>query len=355
MNVSLNEIATLIQGVVVGDKNLKISALSPINHIENNALVFAEGSDNLKLAEASDAAAIIVGSHITDVKKPVIQVAQPFVAFIKLLNHFYPERQPEISIHPTAVISDDVTLGKNISIAPYVVIESGSIIGDNAVIKSHVHIGHDVCIGADTTIHPHVTIYDHCKIGDRVHIHASTVIGSDGFGYTQEGGQHIKVPHVGHVIIGNDVEIGANTAIDRATLGATRIGNGTKIDNLVQIAHSVQLGQHNILCAFTGIAGSTKSGNHVIFAANVGVSEHVTIDDGVVLAARSGVPPKKHLKHGNIYFGNPARPKYKAIEQELSVTRIPLMRKNLKALADKVTQLAERLNLIDNNSTQGEE
>lgn len=354
MNVSLNEIATLIQGVVIGDTDVRISALSPINQIEANALVFAEGSDNLKLAEASDAAAIIVASHVTDVNKPVIQVDQPFVAFIKLLHHFYPERQPEINIHPTAVISEQVTLGKNISIAPYVVIESGSTIGDNCIIKSHVHIGHDVSIGRDTTIHPHVTIYDHCQIGERVRIHASTVVGSDGFGYTQEAGQHLKVPHVGRVIIGNDVEIGANTAIDRATLGATKIGDGTKIDNLVQIAHSVQLGKHNILCAFTGIAGSTVSGDHVIFAANVGVSEHVTIDDGVILAARAGVPPKKHLRQGNIYLGNPARPKNKAIEQELSMTRIPLMRKNLKALSDKVSLLAQRLNLID-NSVQGDE
>ena len=177
------------------------------------------------------------------------------------------------------------------------------------------------------------------------------MIGSDGFGYTLEDGQHLKVPHVGYVIIEDDVEIGANTVVDRATLGTTVIGEGTKIDNLVQVAHSVKLGKHNILCAFTGIAGSTISGNHVIFAANVGVSDHVRIDDGVILGARAGVPPRKHLKHGNVYLGNPARPKEKAIEQELATTRIPLMRRNLKTLSEKVTLLTERMERLDREST----
>lgn len=343
MNASLYEIAALIQGVVVGDEKCMVSALSPIDHVLTNALVFAEGADNLKLAEASNAAAILVANDVMRVDKPIIQVANPFKAFIQLLRHFYPEHKPTMGIHPTAVIAENVILGKNISISPYVVIESGSKIGDNCVIKSHVHIGHHVTLGDNTTIHPHVTIYDNSTLGAHVSIHASTVIGSDGFGYTFENGKHVKVPHVGQVVIEDDVEIGANTVIDRATLGATVIGEGTKIDNLVQVAHSVRLGKHNILCAFTGIAGSTTSGNHVIFAANVGVSDHVRIDEGVILGARAGVPPKKHLKQGNIYLGNPARPKDKAIEQELATTRIPFMRKNLNALSEKVAQLAEKL------------
>lgn len=343
MNASLYEIAALIQGVVVGDEKLMVSALSPIDHVMANALVFAEGADNLKLAEASNAAAILVANDVKHMDKPIIQVANPFKAFMHLLRHFYPDHKPTMGIHPTAVIADNVILGQNLSIAPFVVIESGSIISDNCVIKSHVHIGHNVIIGENTTIHPQVTVYNNSRIGARVSIHASTVIGSDGFGYTFENGKHVKVPHVGHVVIEDDVEIGANTVIDRATLGSTVIGEGTKIDNLVQIAHSVRLGKHNILCAFTGIAGSTTSGNHVIFAANVGVSDHVRIDDGVILGARAGVPPKKHLKQGNIYLGSPARPKDKAIEQELASTRIPFMRKNISALTEKVAQLSDKM------------
>lgn len=350
MQASLFKIAELVQGEVIGDGAVIINALSSLEHVADNALVFAEGNNNLKKAMASNASAVLVAEHVTELNKPMIRVAEPFTAFITLLNHFYPARKAVPSIHPTAVIAADVVLGADVSIAPYVIIESGCVIGDNCVIKSHVHIGHDVSIGTHTTLHPHVTIYDQCKIGSRAVIHASTVIGSDGFGYMFKDGEHHKVPHVGNVAIGDDVEIGANTVVDRATVGSTAIGDGTKIDNLVQVAHSVQLGKHNILCAFTGISGSCTTGNHVIFAANVGVSDHVRIDDGVVLGARTGVPPGKHLKQGGVYLGSPARLKDKAIELELSATRIPMMRRNLLALTQKVAQLAERMTRIDKES-----
>ncbi len=350
MQASLFEIAELIQGDVVGDGTLVIEALSPIEHVAEHAMVFAEGNENLKKAMASTALAVLVAEHVTELNKPMIRVAEPFSAFITLLNHFYPARKTIAGIHPTAVIAEDVVLGSGVSIAPYVVVESGCVIGENCVIKSHVHLGHDVSVGANTTLHPNVTVYDQCKIGSRVIIHASTVIGSDGFGYMFKDGEHHKVPHVGHVVIGDDVEIGANTVIDRATMGSTVIGDGTKIDNLVQVAHSVQIGKHNILCAFTGISGSCTTGNHVIFAANVGVSDHVQIDDGVILGARTGVPPGKHLKQGCVYLGSPARLKDKAIELELSATRIPMMRKNLLALTKKVAKLAERMTRIDKES-----
>lgn len=352
MNATLLDIATIVQGVVIGDETLTVSALSPIDNIAAGSLVFAEGEDNMKQAEASQASAILVTTEIKTARKPLIQVSNPLKAFITLLNHFYPTLKPTAGLHPTAIIAEEVVLGHNVSIGPYVVIEAGSRIGDHCIIKGQVHIGQQVEIGAHSTIEPQVTIYDHCKIGKRVHIHASTVIGSDGFGYTQEGGKHIKVPHIGHVVIGDEVEIGANTVIDRATMGSTVIGEGTKIDNLVQVAHSVKLGRHNILCAFTGIAGSTVSGDHVIFAANVGVSDHVRIDEGVILGARAGVPPKKHLKKGNVYLGNPARPKEKAIEQELSTSRLPLIRKNIKALSEKVGHLTKQLNELIHKQNQ---
>lgn len=340
---SLNEIASLVKGKVVGDGQITVSHLSAIDDISANSLVFADGAENIKQAEQSSAAAILVADNVAGLQKPIIQVSNPLKSFITLLNYFYPSAVHNGEIHPTAIIAPDVILGQNISIGPYVVIEAGAIIGENCLIKSHVHIGANVKIGANSIIQPHVTIYDKCQIGERVSIHAASVIGSDGFGYTTTDGEHVKVPHVGAVIIENDVEIGANTVIDRATLGATVIGEGTKIDNLVQIAHSVKLGKHNILCAFTGIAGSTTSGDHVIFAANVGVSDHVRIDNNVILGARAGVPPKKHLKEGNIYLGSPARPKDKAIAHELSINRVPIMSKNLKALSARITDLEKTL------------
>lgn len=344
MNANLSDIARLIDGEVIGDAQLQIDTLSGIDHIIPNSLVFAEGREHIRSAESSAASAILTGlEEIMTGSKPVIRVANPFKAFITLLEKFYPIPQPSPGIHPTAVIADGVTLGDKVFIGPFVHIDSGSCIGEGCIIKSHVAIGQNVSIGANTTIHSQVTIYDHCEIGASVCIHANTVIGSDGFGYKFIDGQHVKVPHFGKVIIDDHVEIGANTVIDRAPMGATQIGYGTKIDNLVQVAHGVKLGKHNILCAFTGVAGSTTTGDRVIFAANVGVSDHVKIDDDVVLGARAGVPPKKHLLQGLVYLGSPARPKEKAIEQELSSTRIPIMRKNLRNLTETVNNLSERL------------
>ena len=344
MNASLSEIAQLVQGTLVGSNNTAhVTRLSPLDEILPGSLVFAEGEDNIKKAECSDAVAILVNQKTESSVKPVIQVSHPFKAFIKLLGYFYPPKKIRPSIHPTAVIGEDVRLGEDVFIGPYVVVESGSSIGNHCVLKSHIYIGHNVFLGDHSTLHPHVTVYDNCHIGAHVSIHASTVIGSDGFGYTFVDGKHLKVPHVGRVVIEDDVEIGANTAVDRATLGATVIGQGTKIDNLVQVAHSVKLGKNNILCGFTGIAGSTTSGDNVIFAANVGVSDHVRIDNDVILGARTGVPPNKHLKEGTVYLGNPARPKDLAIKHELGVNRIPLIRKNIKSLMEQVAVLEKKL------------
>lgn len=347
MSASLYEIANLVQGTVVGDDSIRVSSLSPIDNIAPGTLVFADNNEKIKLAEASQAASILVHASVSVSKKPLIQVPHPLKAFITLLHHFNPTPKITPAIHPTAVIGEGVQLGKDVFVGPYVVIEAGSIIGNNCNLKGHIHIGQRVTLGENTTIHPHVTIYDHCKIGSRVTIHASTVIGSDGFGYTFVDGHHLKVPHMGYVEIHDDVEIGANTAVDRATMGATVIGEGTKIDNLVQIAHSVKLGKHNILCGFTGIAGSCTTGDHVIFAANVGVSDHVRIDSGVILGARTGVQPNKHLKEGTVYFGNPARPKEIAIKHELGVNRIPLIRKNIKTLSEQVALLNKKLSLLE--------
>lgn len=342
MSTTLSDLARLVQGIVVGDGSLTIPSLSPIDDIAAGSLVYAEGEENLKKAAASQAAAVLVSDKVEQFSKPLIKVSQPFKAFICLLQHFNPSQKKPAGIHPTAVIAEGVQVGEQVTIGPYVIVESGSKIGNHTVLKGHVHIGHNVTIGDNSTLYPHVTVYDQCEIGSGVVIHASTVVGSDGFGYTFIDGQHLKVPHVGKVIIEDDVEIGANTTIDRATMGATVIGKGTKIDNLVQIAHSVKLGKHNILCAFTGIAGSSTTGDYVVCAANVGVSDHVNIGDKVVLGARAGVPPNKNLKEGEVYYGSPARLKEVAIKHELAINRIPLIRKNIKTLTEQVAQLNKR-------------
>jgi len=347
MRVSLAEIAQLVNGEIVGNEQQIITSISPIDHIEKGSLVYAEGEANLSRAVNSEAGALLVDNNIENNEKPLIKVGHPLKAFITLLHHFNPHDRTMEGIHPTAVIAEDAVVGKHVYIGPYVVIQPGAVIGDHCILKSHIHIGRNVTLGKDTVIHPQVTVYDRCKIGSRVQIHSSTVIGSDGFGYTYVDGKHMKIPHIGHVEIEDDVEIGSNTAVDRATVGATVIGKGTKIDNLVQIAHSVKLGENNILCAFTGIAGSTTSGSQVTFAANVGVSDHVRIDNNVILGARTGVAPQKHLKEGTVYLGSPARPKDKAIELELSLTRIPMIRKNINRLKETVDSLSKRLQELE--------
>lgn len=346
MIYTVAQIAEILKAEFHGHPETPILGLSPIDEIQDNHLIFADGEAYLKLAFESSAAAVIVTELPQTASKPVIICKNPLMAIAELLPIFYPPIVKEAKVHPTAYIGENVSLGKNVYVGPHAVIEDNCIIEQGCEIHAHTVIG-DACeLGNNCIIHPHVTLYPFCKLEHDVIIHSGSVIGSDGFGYRQINGIHQKLPHVGHVVIGSHVEIGANTVVDRATLGTTRIGKGTKIDNLVQIAHSVKLGEHNILCAFTGIAGSSSSGNHVVFAANVGVSDHVKIEDQVILGARSGVPPKKVLKQGQMYLGNPARPKEKAIEQEFSTTRIPFMRKHIQTLQDKVQQLEQQIQQI---------
>jgi UDP-3-O-[3-hydroxymyristoyl] glucosamine N-acyltransferase len=344
MNYTVAELAKMLDAECFGDIHTQITGLSPLNEICSQHLVFADGEDNIKAALSSDAAAVILSKKPEyDLNKPVIVFEHPLMAFAQLIPVFYPDIEKPAGIHPSAFIGQNVTLGKDVHIGPYAVIEDGCQIGDHTVIHAHVVIREQCKIGNTCQIHPHVTIYPHTILDAKVIIHAGTTIGSDGFGYRFINGIHHKLPHAGHVEIGEHVEIGANTVVDRATLGTTKIGKGTKIDNLVQIAHSVKIGEHNIICAFTGIAGSASTGNHVIFAADVGIGDHVKIEDQVTLGARTGVPPKKTLKKGMTYLGNPARPKEKALEQELSSTRIPYMRKHILTMQEKIQELEQKI------------
>jgi UDP-3-O-[3-hydroxymyristoyl] glucosamine N-acyltransferase len=341
--LSVAQIAEILKAPFLGDGDTPIIGLSSLDEVYPKHLVFADGPKNINLAFASPAGAVIVTEAPAIQTKPIIVFNNPLIAFVELMPIFYPPIEAPKTIHPTAQIGENVIIEPGVSIGAYAVIENDCKIGKNSIIHPHVVIGQASELGEACEIHPHVTLYPKSILKHHVIIHSGTVIGSDGFGYKIFNGIHHKIPHVGQVVVEPYVEIGANTVVDRATLGTTRIGKGTKIDNLVQVAHSVKLGEHNILCAFTGIAGSTQSGNHVVFAANVGVSDHVKIDDEVVLGARTGVPPKKHLKKGLTYLGNPARPKDKALEQEFSTTRIPFMRKHIQTLQDKVAKLEEQI------------
>lgn len=339
MTYELTQIADAIDGAYTGTQNLAITGISALDDIQANTIVMCMDQTSLSRAEDSLAAAVVLPQPLKTDKKPFIHVKHAKFALIKLLTLFTPQKTSKPTIHPTAVIAETASLSEGVSIGPYVTIGEESCIGPNTVIKAHVTIGDKVEIGANSTIHPNVVIYDETIIKHHVIIHAASVIGSDGFGYEFDGTAHQKIPHIGHVIIEDHVEIGANTVVDRATLGATHIGQGTKIDNLVQVAHNVKLGKNNILCAFTGIAGSSTLGDQVICAADVGIADHATIEDNVMLGPRTGVTANKRCPKDTVWLGNPARPAKQTLEQAIHLNRLPKLRKTVQALSKRVDAL----------------
>jgi UDP-3-O-[3-hydroxymyristoyl] glucosamine N-acyltransferase len=284
------EIAELLEGELNGDPNIIIKGISGIREAEEGDITFLANRKYYSLMQTTRASAVIIPKDISFNLKPIIKVENPSLAFAKLISIFSPMKvaHPK-GIHPTALIGKDVELGKDIGIGAYTVICDNVKIGDRTIVYSGCYIGHHTIIGSDTLIYPNVTVREEIKIGSRVIIHSGTVIGCDGFGYATVGGIHHKIPQVGIVEIGDDVEIGANVTIDRARFNKTVIGKGTKIDNLVQIAHNVIIGQNCIIVAQTGISGSTTIGKGVILAGQTGIVGHITIGDGAVVAAQSGV------------------------------------------------------------------
>lgn len=333
MRKTVKEIAALVGGEISGpDGDRVVTGVTNLEDAGPEDITFAVGA-HLGRASASRAAAVIVPLDAPDVGKTVIKVDNPRVAFARLLELFTPPPAVPRGVHPTAVLGRDVTLGQNVSIQAYVVIGDGAVIGDNTIIYPHVYIGAGVQIGADCLLYPHVTVREACRLGNRVILQSGAVIGSDGFGYVTLDGRHRKVPQVGNVVIEDDVEIGANAAVDRATTGSTIIKKGTKIDNLVHVAHNVVVGENCFLVAQTGIAGSTVIGNNVTFAGQTGCTGHVTIGDNSVFAARSAVignvPPN------SFYAGFPARPHQEWLRAEAALRRLPELLKKLRPLLDK--------------------
>jgi UDP-3-O-[3-hydroxymyristoyl] glucosamine N-acyltransferase len=281
---------------------------------------------NLKYLPAlrrSHAAVVLVAEDFAEQVAPVlVRVPNPSLAFAQLVAHFAPA--PVVfspGIHPSAVIAAGVQLGQGVSIQPFAVIEAGASIGDGTTVGAHSYVGRDARLGANCLLHPRVTVADRCVVGNRVVLHAGVVLGSDGFGFENKQGQHVKIPQVGIVQVDDDVEIGANTTVDRARVGRTWIGAGTKIDNLVQIAHNVVIGKHCLIVAQVGISGSTRLGDYVTLAGQVGVAGHLEIEDRVVVSAQSGV--SKTLQAGGMFMGSPAVPASEYREQVALLRRLP--------------------------------
>jgi UDP-3-O-[3-hydroxymyristoyl] glucosamine N-acyltransferase len=270
-----------------------------------------------------------------------IGVRHPKLALVRAAEVLCPPAPAPAGVHPTAVVAADVHLGQGCSVGPHVVIESGASVGEGAALGAGVFLGAGVQIGSRSVLHPRVTVYPGAHIGDRVILHSGVVIGSDGFGYVFAEGRHIKFPQLGKIVIEDDVEIGANTTLDRGSLGTTVIGQGTKIDNLVQIAHNVKIGRHCVIASQVGISGSSEVGDYVVMAGQVGVGDHAYIEDRVVVGGQAGVLPGKIVRSGSIVWGTPCRP---MSEFKKTVARLA----RLDALAEKVRVLAQQMEKLAN-------
>ena len=333
MNLTTAEIAKQLGGEVLGDASAMLSGFAQAAEAKPGDLTFAENAEFFALAENSAATAIIAGKEFSSAKKIVIRVANARIGFAKALAIFFPEPKFATGIHPTAVIAASAKIDSTAHIGPHCVVGERVNIGANCVLQSGNSLGHDSILGEETHLFPNVTIYPRTQIGQRVRIHAGSVIGSDGYGYVLDGGFHRKVPQVGNVIISDDVEIGANVTIDRGALGSTKIGRGTKIDNLVQIAHNVVIGEHCIVIAQVGIAGSTKLGNYVILAGQAGLAGHLKIGDQATIAAQSGV--MSDVPAGSKWFGSPAQPDKDFKRQVIALRHLPELLKKIAAWEKK--------------------
>jgi UDP-3-O-[3-hydroxymyristoyl] glucosamine N-acyltransferase len=346
LEFSAQQIAMMIQGQVEGDASVTVKNFGKIEEATNGQLSFLA---NPKYEEFlySTAASIIIISEKQILKQKIdatlIRVPDAYAAFATLLTKYQAlKTQDLVGIQTPSFIAPTATLGAYHFIAAFAYINEGAILGEQVKIFSNVVIGENVKIGNNVTIHPGVVVYADCIIGNNVTIHSGSIIGSDGFGFApKEDGSFQKVPQLGNVIIEDDVEIGANTTIDRATIGSTMIRKGVKIDNLIQIAHNAEIGSNTVIAAQTGISGSTKIGKNVMIGGQVGFAGHITVADGVKIAAQSGVT--KTVKHPNVTLaGNPALEQKQSLRTQVFVKNLPDLEKRVQELEILVQQLSKK-------------
>jgi len=342
---TVEQLAALVRGRLVGDGSVAIHSARPVAEAGPGDITFIENERYAKMLRSSPASAAIVGPHFrppppreSGPEVPVIEVDDPIAAFLAVRTHLKGEGKPRWSgVHPMAWVAPSATLGADVAIYPFVSVGDGVEIGDGATLMPGAVVGDRCKVGRGVTLHPNVVLYPDVTLGDRVEIHAGTVLGGDGFGYRLVDGQHVKIPHTGRVEIGDDVEVGSNCSIDRGTFEATRIGEGTKIDNLVMIGHNNQIGRHNLICAQVGIAGSCQTGDYVVMAGQAGIKDRTTIGDKVVVGAQAGV--HRNIPAGQQVLGSPAIPIKEQRHLFATIARLPEMVRQLRELAAQVAVL----------------
>jgi UDP-3-O-[3-hydroxymyristoyl] glucosamine N-acyltransferase len=330
MTLPLADIATLVNGSLTKDGHIQITGAGSLEHAREGEITYIDRAELLAEADSSGASAFIAPKDAPRGKKPMILTEDPRLAFSKVLEVFAPKPKIYPGIHPTAVVDESAQLGESVSIGAQAYVGENARIGDRVVVHPMAYVGCDVTVGDDCVIFPQVYLGDRCVLGNRVVLQPGASVGGDGFGYAQENGRQKKIPQVGIVIVEDDVEIGANCTVDRATLGATKIGRGTKIDDHVHVAHNVVIGEDCLICGQVGISGSAKIGNRVIMAGQVGVNDHIAIGDDIVIGGQAGV--FSDLPKPGYYSGYPARPHNSALRVLAATQKLPELAKRLKRI-----------------------
>jgi UDP-3-O-[3-hydroxymyristoyl] glucosamine N-acyltransferase len=337
MPITVSQIAELVRGEVSGDGSVTITGCAAAENAKAGDLTFADKERHFLVAEQSQASAILVAGTFTSESKTLIRVPDARVAMARLLPHFFPPKPHAAGIHPTAVIAATAQVDPTAHIGPHVVIGENVVIGARTALLGGNHVGHDSRIGEDTTLYPGVILYPHCKLGHRVGIHSGCVIGGDGYGYVLDGAGFREVLQIGDVVIEDDVEIGAGSTVDRAAFGSTIIGAGTKVDNLVHLAHNVKIGKNSIIMGQVGIAGSTEIGSYTVVASQTGIAGHLKIGNQVHIGAKSGL--MRDVPDGSKILGVPAVPDKQTKRQWLAVQQLPELMKRVRELEKQIAEL----------------
>jgi len=336
MTKTAGELAAAIGAELKGDRDFEVRGVAAPERAGSRDLIYVEAAKHAGRAATSAAVCVIAGEGVAIAGKTILRHTQPKVAFAKAAAMLVERGPIAAGIHATAIVAPLARVGKNVSIGPYAVIGEDAHIGDGTQIGAHCVIGAGCWIGEECRIHPRVTLYARARVGHRVEIHAGTVIGADGFGYVYGDGRYWKFPQVGIVEIGDDVEIGANTTIDRGSLDDTRIAEGVKIDNLVHVGHNVQVGTHTVIAAQTGISGSSSLGHHVVVGGQVGIGEHCTLEDGAIAGGQAGILTRKTIRAGQTVWGTPAREIGTFKEAYAWYARLPELGARIKEIESKM-------------------
>jgi len=335
MTRTAGEFAEYLGAKLEGDARARVSGVASPERACAEDLIYIDSNRHRERAAESPARCVLVPPGTRIAGKTILEAKNPKLAFAKAAEWLLPRSAPKEGVHATAIVDASARLAPGVSIGPYVVIEEEVEIGAGTVIEAFCFLGKGARVGGKCWLHPRVTLYAGARLGNRVEVHSGAVIGGDGFGYVFGEGKHWKFPQIGAIEIGDDVEIGCNTTIDRGSLGTTQIGEGVKIDNLVQVAHNVRIGEHSVIVAQTGISGSSALGRNVMVGGQVGIGEHCTIEDGAMLGGQSGILTGKTIPSGQTVWGTPARPLEKFKEQYGWIARLP-------ALAARLRQLEEQ-------------